>query len=89
MKSYTTAKEVYDWAVAYLEQAQRTDTADSKRELQKLRHKSCEVQATLDALLLKAAQADDALAESFMCLARQKQEELVLLESRIEQAKAG
>jgi hypothetical protein len=43
----------------------------------------------LDSLLLKAAQTEDNLAGGFLRLARQKQEELNLLQKRFEQIECG
>jgi hypothetical protein len=65
------------------------DLANMQNELGRLKQRSSGTQATLDALLLKAAQAEDNLAEGFMQLARQKQHEVALLQQRIEQRKAG
>ena len=82
-------EEVRDWALAYLERAGRTDAADTRRQLQSLRRKASETQATLDALLLKAADVSDELGEHFLRLARGKQQELGLLQDRIGQLKTG
>ena len=60
-----------------------------QNELNRLKRRSSETQATLGALLLKAAQTEDNLAEGFMQLARQKQHEVALLQQRIEQIKTG
>jgi len=54
-----------------------------------LRQKVSHVQGTLDGLLLRASQADDSLAESFIRLAKQKQEELSLLQRRIAELQVG
>ena len=82
-------KEIYDWAVAYLEHTLVKDAADSERELRKLKRRAADTQATLDTLLLKAAQTEDNLAKEFLRLARQKQRELALLQQREGQIKAG
>ena len=47
------------------------------------------MRATVDSLLIRAAQADDSLIESFMRLAKKKQQEIMLLERRSEQIKKG
>ncbi len=82
-------KEVCEWALAHLKQSQRRDATAMKEQSQDLRRRASEAQNILDALLLKAARTEDNLAEGFMRLARQKQEELNLLKSRIEQIKAN
>ncbi len=89
LEKLTLPKEVCDWAMAYLDRVLTRDLADMQNELGKLKRRSSETQATLDALLLKAAQTEDNLAEGFMQLARQKQHEVALLQQRIEQTKAG
>ncbi len=81
--------EVSDWAMAYLEQTSAKDTCDAKQELQKLNRRANDTQATLDSLLLRAAQTENDLAEGFLRLARQKQEEARVLRQRIEQIQAG
>ena len=43
----------------------------------------------MDAILLRAAQADDSLADGFMRLARERQSEMALLQRRFEQTKLG
>ena len=63
-------KEIYDWAIAYLEHTLLKDAADSERELRKLKRRAADTQATLDTLLLKAAQTEDNLAKEFLRLAR-------------------
>jgi len=82
-------KGVYDWAMAYLEHMLVRDATDMEQELRKLKRKTADAQATLDTLLLKAAQATDNLAEEFLRLARQKQSELALLQQRTTQIVAG
>jgi len=82
-------KEIYDWAMAYLKHTLVKDAADTEQELRKLKKRAADTQATLDTLLLKAAQIGDNLAEEFLRLARQKQEELGLLQQRIKQIKTG
>jgi len=89
LEKLTLPKEVCDWAMAYLDRVLTRDLADMQNELGRLKRRSSETQATLDALLLKAAQTEDNLAEGFMQLAKQKQHEVALLQQRIEQTKAG
>jgi len=89
LEKLTLPKEVYDWAMAYLDRVLARDLTDTQNELGRLKRRSSETQATLDALLLKAAQTEDNLAEGFMQLANQKQHEVALLQQRIEQIKAG
>ena len=43
----------------------------------------------MDTILLRAAQADDSLAEGFMRLARERQSEMALLQQRFEKVKSG
>ena len=69
-------KEVYDWAIAYLRHTLAKDVTDTETELRKLTKKATDMQAGLDALLVKAAQTDELLADEFLRLARQKQQEL-------------
>jgi hypothetical protein len=57
--------------------------------LRKLKKRAADTQATLDTILLKAAQTEDNLAEEFLRLARQRQKELALLNQRIDQTEAG
>ncbi len=47
------------------------------------------MQAGLDALLVKAAQIDEALASEFLRLARQKQQELAMVRHRMDEVKTG
>ena len=82
-------KEVYDWAMAYLINVLADDQADGQKELKRLKKRISEMRATVDSLLLRAAQADDSLIESFMRLAKKKQQEITLLERRSEQIKKG
>jgi DNA invertase Pin-like site-specific DNA recombinase len=82
-------REVYDWATAYLEHTLAKDADDTEQQLRKLNRRVNDTQATLDSLLLKAVQTEDNLAEGFLRLARQKQEEVSLLRQRIEQIQAG
>ena len=77
-------KEVYDWAMAYLRSILAEDQADGQKELKRLKKSISETRATVDSLLLRAAQADDSLIESFMRLAKKKQQEITLLERRSE-----
>ena len=89
LEKLTLPKEVYDWAMEYLGRTLAMDLSEMRNELRKLKRKVSQTQATLDALLLKAAQAKDNLAEGFMRLAEQKQQEIVLLQRRIEQIEMG
>jgi len=89
LERLTLPKEVYDWAMEYLDRALVRDLSETRNELHKLKRKVSQTQATLDALLLKAAQAEDNLAEEFMRLAGQKQQEVVLLQRRIGQIETG
>ena len=57
--------------------------------MRKLKKRAADTQATLDTILLKAAQTEDNLAEEFLRLARQRQKELALLKQRIDQTEAG
>ena len=82
-------EEVYEWVAAYLKRTEARNAADAETELRSLRQKASQAQNALDALLMKAAQTDDSLAGSFMRLARQKQEELSLLQSRMADLQAG
>lgn len=82
-------KEIYDWAMAYLEHTLVKDVSDTERELRRLRKRATDTQPTLDMLLLKAAQTEDNLAEEFLRLARQKQRELAVLQQRIDRIEAG
>jgi len=43
----------------------------------------------VDTILLKAAQAEDSLADGFMRLTRARQNEMDLLQRRFEQTKSG
>lgn len=82
-------KEVYDWAIAYLRHTLAKDVTDTETELRKLTKKAADMQAGLDALLVKAAQTDEALADEFLRLARQKQQELAMVRHRIDEVKTG
>ena len=82
-------KEVCDWAMAYLRNILAEDQADGQKELKRLKKRISETRTTVDSLLLRAAQADDSLIESFMHLAKKKQQEITLLERRSEQIKKG
>ena len=81
--------EIYDWALAYLKTILEKDVDDAEQELRNLKKRATDAQATLDTLLLKAAQTKDNLAEEFLRLARQKQRELALLQQRRTQIAAG
>ena len=65
------------------------DRETTEKEVLTLTRKTKEAQATLDAILLRAAQADDRLTEGFMRLATQKQQEVALLRKRREQLEEG
>ena len=82
-------KEVYDWAMAYRINVLAEDQADGQKELKRLKKRISETRATVDSILLRAAQADESLVESFMRLARKKQQEIMLLERRSEQIEKG
>ncbi len=82
-------KEVYDWVIEYLKRISTQEGVDTQKELKSLKRKISESQNTVDALLLRAAQAEDSLADGFMRLARQRQSEMALLQRRFEQTKSG
>jgi len=82
-------KEVYDWATSYLKNILARDRADTENELRRLKRKQSETQAALDAILLRAAEADDDLADGFMRLAKLKQQEVTLLQRRIAEVQQG
>ncbi|MCJ7674936.1 MAG: hypothetical protein MUO33_07270 [Sedimentisphaerales bacterium] len=63
-------KEIYDWALAYLKNILEKDVDDAEQELRNLKKRATDAQASLDTLLLKAAQTKDNLAEEFLRLAR-------------------
>jgi hypothetical protein len=54
-------KEVCDWATAYPDRVLASELAGIRDESRKLGQKTPETQATLDALLLKAAEAGERL----------------------------
>ena len=82
-------KVAYDWVMACLERVLAKDQADKQAELSGLRKRISETQATVDSILLRAAQADDDLAENLMRLAKQRLQEVTALQGRIEQVKKG
>lgn len=82
-------QEVYDWAIAYLRHTLAKDATDTEMELRKLTKKATDIQAGLDTLLVKAAQTDDNLADEFLRLARQKQQELSMVRQRVDEIKTG
>ena len=82
-------KEVYDWVITYLRHILAEDQANEQKELKKLKKRISETRATMDSILLRAAQADDSLIEGFMRLAKKKQQEIMLLERRSEQIEKG
>ena len=82
-------KEIYDWAKEYLQWVLVKDETDMENELIKLKRRLSETQTTMDALLLKAAHAEESLAEGFMRLARDKHNEVTLVKQRIEEITQG
>ena len=82
-------EEIYQWAMAYLKGVDVKSAASQEKELRGLRQQASRTQSALDALLLKAAEADNALTDSFMRVARLKQEELGLLRQRIREVEGG
>ena len=80
--------QVRDWTMDYLRRVEKADSVEHRRELPSLQRSVSRARADMDALLLKAAQAERSLAEEFMRLARQKQQELTLLRDRLEQVRA-
>jgi TolA-binding protein len=64
-------------------------TADAESQLRKLRNNVADLQGTLDTLLVKAAQTEDALADEFMRLAQQKQQELAMVRQRVDDLQTG
>ena len=82
-------KEVYDWVLEYLKRSSTQEVVDTQKELKSLKRKISDSQNTVDAILLRAAQADDSLADGFMRLARERQSEMALLQRRFEQTKSG
>jgi hypothetical protein len=82
-------KEVYDWAKEYLQRVLVQDKADMENELAKLKRRLLEAQTTMDALLLKAAHADEGLARGFMRLASDKHNEIALVQQRMEEIAHG
>jgi uncharacterized protein YlxW (UPF0749 family) len=49
------------------------DQANEQKELKKLKKRISEMRATVDSILIRAAQADDSLIDNFMRLAKRKQ----------------
>jgi hypothetical protein len=82
-------KDIYEWVLEYMKRSSIQEMADVEKELKSLKRKLSESQNTVDSILLRAAQADDSLAEGFMRLARERQGEMVLLQQRFEQVKSG
>lgn len=82
-------KEVYNWVIEYLKRTSTQEVVDTQKELKSLKRKISESQNTVDAILLRAAQADDSLVDGFMRLARERQSEMALLQRRFEQTKLG
>ncbi len=73
----------------YLRRSEKVDGHKVADETRRLQRKTVAERAALDGLLLKAAQADDDLAEDFMRIAKGKRQELKLLEGRIADLEAG
>ncbi|MBN2455829.1 MAG: hypothetical protein JXB29_04725 [Sedimentisphaerales bacterium] len=69
----------------YLKQTSNQEVIDTEKELKSLKKKISESQKTVDAILLRAAQARDSFADSFMRLAQERQSETALLQCRFEQ----
>lgn len=65
------------------------DPADTKNQSRNLKRKISEAQGTIDALLLKAAAAEDNLSAGFMRLAKEKHNEITMLQGQIEQIEKG
>ena len=82
-------KEVYDWVLEYLKRSATQESTDVEKELKSLKRKISESQKTIDSILLRAAQAEDSLADGFMRLAQERQSEVTLLQHRFEQVKSG
>jgi hypothetical protein len=82
-------KEIYDWAKEYLQRVLVQDEVDIKNELMKLKRRLSESQATMDALLLKAAHAEENLSEGFMRLAHDRHNEITMVQQRIEELTHG
>ena len=82
-------KGVYDWVIEYLKRASTQEVFGTQKELKSLKRTISESQNTVDALLLRAAQAEDSLVDGFMRLARERQSEMALLQRRFEQTKSG
>jgi len=82
-------KDIYGWVLEYLKRSSIQEIADVEKELKSLKRKLTESKNTVDSILLRAAQADDSLAEGFMRLARERQSEMALLQQRFEQVKSG
>jgi len=82
-------REVCDWAIAYLRHILAKDVTDAETELRRLTKKAGDMQAGLDVLLAKAAQTDEALADEFLRLARQKQSELAMVRHRMDTIRTG
>ena len=89
LKKLVLPKEVYDWAIALLDRTIAKDETNTKQEIQTIKRKASETQSTMDTLLLKAASTEDNLAEDFLRLAKQKQEEHALLREKIRQIETG
>lgn len=73
----------------YLKRSSNKEAVDVQNELKSLKRKIIESQNIVDSILLRAAQADDSLAEGFIRLARERQSEMALLQQRFEKVKSG
>ena len=73
----------------YLEHTLAKDKTDTKNQPRNLKMKISEAQGTMDALLLKAATAEDDLSAGFMCLTKEKNNEITVLQMQIEQIEKG
>jgi DNA invertase Pin-like site-specific DNA recombinase/endogenous inhibitor of DNA gyrase (YacG/DUF329 family) len=69
-------KDVYDWVLEYLRRTSTQEVIDTEKELKSLKKKISESQKTVDAILLRAAQAQDSLADSFHATGTERQSEV-------------
>ena len=82
-------KDIYDWAIEYLKRLIIKDKVSSEDQLRQLKRRLSKNQVSVDGLLLKAAETKWGLAERFLALAEQKQNEITALKGQITQLKAG
>ncbi len=82
-------RDIYDWVVEYLKRYSTKEISDTEKELKSLKRKISESKKVIDSILLRAAQANDDLADNFMRLAQERQSEVSLLQQRYEQLKSG